>query len=368
MDTRVLLDNCLKIMVENGASDLHIKSDAAPRMRVSGKIKKMDHAPLSQEDVNAIAQYVMNDYHRERLPKYKGVDLAFQSETYGRYRANIFYQRGMLSIVIRTIKSIIPGFAELHIPSVFEKICMKERGLILIAGATSSGKSTTVASMVDYINKNRDAHMITVEDPIEYMHQDNRCVINQREIGQDSTSFSDALKFVVRQDPDVIIIGEMRDPQSFKSAIAASETGHLVVSTIHAKNVLQVFDRILGFFPSDQHEQVLVQLSFNLQAIAAQRLLPKKDGSGLIPAFEVLLENSSISKLVRENNLDKLTQAMINGQEDGMQTFNMALIELYNSEQISKEEALMASDNAHSLEMNMKGIYLDDTSGGILDR
>jgi pilus retraction protein PilT len=337
-------------------------------MRVAGKIKKMDRAALTAEEVNAIAEYIMNDYHRSILPKQKGVDLAFTSENFGRYRANVFYQRGTLSIVIRTIKSIIPSFAELNIPLVFEKVCMKERGLILIAGATSSGKSTTVATMVDYINKNRDAHLITVEDPIEYMHQDNRCVINQREIGQDSLSFQDALKFVVRQDPDIIVIGEMRDPQSFRSAVVASETGHLVISTIHAKNVLQVFDRILGFFPSDQHEQILVQLSFNLQAISCQRLLRRKDAAGLIPAVEILLENPSVSKVIRENQLDKLPQAMINAAEEGMQTFNMSLVELYNAEQISKEEALLASDNPHALEMNMRGIFLDDTGGGILDR
>lgn len=368
MDTRILLDDCLKVMVENGASDLHVKSNSVPRMRVSGKIKKMDLPEISHENVIEMGNSIMSPFHRELLPKNKGVDLAFTSETYGRFRANIFFQRGTLSIVIRTIKSIIPSFSELHIPPVFEKICMKERGLVLVAGATSSGKSTTVATVVDYINNNRDAHIITVEDPIEYVHEDKRCVINQREIGQDSNSFVQALKFVVRQDPDIIVIGEMRDPESFRSAVAASETGHLVISTIHAKNVLQAFDRILGFFPAEQHEQILVQLSFNLQAISCQRLLRRSDGTGLIPAVEILLEDPSVSKVIREGKLDKLGQAMINGNEEGMQTFNQSLVELYNAQLISKDEALMASDNPHSLEMNMKGIFLDDTGGGILDR
>lgn len=368
MDPRQFLEDCLKAMAEKGASDLHLKSNGQPRMRVSGKIVKIDKDPITAEFAYDVADSIMNDYQRDLFKKNRGVDLAFNSEEFGRFRANIFYQRGVISIVIRTIKSVIPKFEEVYIPKIFEKISLMERGLILIAGATSAGKSTTVAAMVDYINDNRDAHIITIEDPIEYLHKDKRCIVNQREIGQDAMSFSDALKFVVRQDPDIIVVGEMRDSQSFRSAIVASETGHIVISTIHAKNVQQVFDRVLGFFPAEQHEQVLVQLSFNLQAVSCQRLLRKKDNTGLIPAFEILRNNASIGKLIRDNKLDKLYQAIINGQEEGMQTFNQALCKLYNDGMISKDEALIASDNPQSLEMNLQGIFLDDTSGGILDR
>lgn len=368
MDSRIFLESCLKQMAEHNASDLHIKSDLPPRMRVAGRIKPMtvDAPPAAM--VKELAESLMSEYHKDQFEKTRCADLAFTSETYGRFRANVFWQRGTVSLVIRTIKSVVPPFEDLYIPSVFEKIAMASRGLILIAGATSSGKSTTVAAMVNYMNQNREAHIVTIEDPIEYVHEDKRCLVNQREIGADAVSFSDALKYVVRQDPDIVIIGEMRDAESFQSAVAASETGHLVISTIHAKNVAQAFERILGFFPAEQHEQVLVQLSFNVQAICCQRLLKRKDDMGVVPAFEILRDSPAVQKLIRDNDLGKLQQAILNGEEEGMQTFNKTLCAMYNDELISKEEALMASDNAHSLEMNMKGIFLDDTSGGILDR
>ncbi|MBU1864157.1 MAG: PilT/PilU family type 4a pilus ATPase [Candidatus Omnitrophica bacterium] len=368
MDPKIFLENSLKQLTEKNASDLHIKSGVVPRLRVSGTIQKMETDAIGPKFVSSLADSLMNDGQKELFKKNRSVDLAFASETYGRFRANIFWQRGTTSIVIRVIKNLIPSFSELYLPAVFEKISLQERGLILISGATSTGKSTTVASMVNYINQERDGHILTIEDPIEYMHEDKRCIINQREIGQDAVSFSDALKYVVRQDPDVIVVGEMRDPESFKSAIVASETGHLVISTIHAKNVQQVFDRILGFFPSDQREQVLVQLSFNLKAVAAQRLLRKKDKKGLVPVCEVLMNNGTIAQLIRDNKMEKLPQAIANCSEEGMQTFHQALCKLYNEGFVSKEEALMASDNPQALEMNMKGIYLDEGSGGILDR
>ncbi len=368
MDPRILLDNCLKIVVENSASDLHLKSGAVPRMRVSGKIKKLNLDELSGDDVHSISNFIMKEHHKEILHKNKGVDLAYASESYGRYRVNIFYQRTTLSIVIRSIKGKVPCFDDLYIPKVFEEIGMKERGLLLVGGATSSGKSTTVASVVEFINKNRDVHIITIEDPIEYLYEDKRAIVNQREIGEDSISFSEALRFVVRQDPDIIVIGEMRDRESFTSAVAASETGHFVVSTVHAKNVEQVFERILGFFPAEQRSQVMVQLSYNLQSITCQRLLRRKDTEGLIPALEILLNNPSVCKLVRENKLDKLAQAMVNGKDEGMQSFNMCLSQLFDDGKISKDEAFLASDNPQALEMNMKGIFLDDSGGGILDR
>ncbi len=368
MDPKLLLESCLKNVVELGGSDLHLKTDGVPRVRVSGRIKMLDMESIGAEDIKGIADCIMTDYHRDILRERKGVDLAFTSEDYGRYRANIFYQRSSLSIVIRTIKGVIPDFKELHLPDILEEISLKERGLILVGGATSSGKSTTVASIVDYINRHKDVHIVTIEDPIEYIHQDKRAIINQREVGEDTVSFEEALRSAVRQDPDIIVIGEMRDSESFNSAISASETGHLVISTIHAKNVGQIFERILGFFPSEQRDQILVQLSYNMQAVMCQRLLKRKDGMGVIPAVEILITNPSVAKLIAEGKLEKLNQAMVNGKEEGMQSFNMSLCKLYEEEYISKEEALIGSDNQHALKMNMKGIFLDDAGGGILER
>lgn len=368
MDSRVFLDECLKKMAEKNASDLHIKAGGQPRIRVSGDIKKMDMEPVDEDLLRDLANKMMNKHQKELFEQNRGVDLSFASETYGRFRANIFCQSNSLSMVIRVIKATIPPFENLHLPKVYEKIALLERGLILVAGATSSGKSTTVASVVEYINNQRECHVITLEDPIEYVYKDKKCLINQREIGQDARSFDQALKYVVRQDPDVIVVGEMRDAESLKSAITASETGHLVISTIHAKNVAQVLDRIVGFFPAEQREQILVQLSFNLQAITCQRLLSKAEGSGMVPASEILINNATIGKLIRDGKLDKLNQAMINGEEEGMQTFNQSLVKLYNDKLITKEEAMLASDNAQSLEMNLQGIFLDDSSSGILDR
>lgn len=366
MDTGKFLESCLKEMIETGASDLHLKADAVPRMRVKGDVVLTKKEAISQDFLKTLAFSLINEYQQKLLQARGGVDFAFEVKNFGRYRGNIFYQRGNISMVLRVIKMQIPGFADLLIPDVFKGIAMNRRGLILVSGPTSSGKSTTVAAMVDYINQNRESHIITIEDPIEYIHKDQKSIINQREVGDDVTSFTEALKYVVRQDPDVIVIGEMRDAESFHSAIAASETGHLVISTIHARNISQCFDRILGFFPAIQHEQVLVQLSFNVKAITSQRLIPRHDGAGLVPAFEILCSTPSVNKLIRENNMEKIPNAIQIGKQDGMQTFNQALLDLYDRKLVSKDDAFMASDNPQALEMNMKGIFLDEGNKGIL--
>jgi pilus retraction protein PilT len=367
MDTGKFLEECLKEMVEHGASDLHLKAGCPPRIRVKGDVIHSKQPVISNDQLKDLAFSVINDYQKKLLETRRGVDFAFDFKDYGRYRGNIFYQMGKLSMVVRVIKMKIPSLQELHIPLIFQKICLNHRGLILVSGPTSSGKSTTVAALVQYINQQREAHIVTVEDPIEYVHKDDKSIINQREIGDDVLTFEDALRYVVRQDPDIIVIGEMRDAESFHSAIAASETGHLVISTLHARNIMQCFDRILGFFPAAQHEQVLVQLSFNIKAISSQRLIPKIDNTGLVPAFEILCSTPSIDKLIRENRMEKIVQAVHGGGQDGMQTFNQALLQLYKKQLISKEESMMASDNPQQLDMNMKGIFLDEgTGGGIL--
>ena len=366
MDSGEFLTSCVQKLVEMGGSDLHFKEGFSPRIRVKGVVMKTDLPVAEKQFLEDFLKMLLSDLQVVYFKKKGGVDFAFNWKNFGRFRGNFFVQRGQYSFVVRIIEMQIPTFEELFIPPIFEEVAMAQRGLILVSGATSAGKSTTVSAMVDYINHNREAHIITLEDPIEYMHSDDRAVINQREIGTDVDNFSEALKFVVRQDPDIIIIGEMRDPDSFQSAIQASETGHLVISTVHARDVLQCFDRILGFFPSDMHEQVLVQMSFNIKAITSQRLIPTADESGLIPAFEIMLSSPSVDKQIRENRLDKLQQLIQGGREDGMQTFNQALLALYQDGKITKEDALGFSDNPQALEMNIKGIFLDEGTGGIL--
>lgn len=366
MDTGKFLADCLREMIEQRGSDLHLKANSKPRIRVKGDIKVSNQPVIDEAGLRDLTRNLLNEHQQKLLQTNGGVDFGFDVPGFGRYRGNIFIQMGKTSIVFREIKSVIPSFGELHIPKVFESIASHQRGLVLVSGPTSAGKSTTVAAIVQYINKMRDCHIITLEDPIEYIYADDHAVINQRQIGDDVPTFSEALKYVVRQDPDVIVIGEMRDAESFYSAMAASETGHLVISTVHAKNVSQCFDRILGFFPGAQREQVLAQMSFNVCAITSQRLLPMKDSTGMVPVFEILVSTPTIEKLIRENRLDKMSQAIMAGKEDGMQTFNQALLDLYQRQLILKEEAFLASDNPQQLEMNMKGIFLDEKSGGIL--
>ena len=309
---------------------------------------------------------LLSPYHRKVLEEHGGADLAVMLEGLGRFRLNVFRQNLAHAMVFRVVRSRIPSIEELMLPLALKKFPLEPRGLILIAGATSSGKSTTLAAMIDHVNNTKAKHIISIEDPIEFLHRENLCIVNQREIGHDSPSFVEALRYVVRQDPDLIAIGEMRDSETFQIAISAAETGRLVISTIHARNVHQTFDRILGFFHADVREQVMIQLSFNLVSIACQRLTRRRDGKGMVPAVEILVNTPTVSKLVREQRLERLPAVIQGGHEDGMQTFNQALLKLYQESLIDQEEALRMSDNPQALTMNMKGIFLDETAGGII--
>ncbi len=356
IDIKALLSD----MVLRKASDLHLKVGSVPIFRVDSKLQPTDYDPLLPEDTEKAASEIMSSYHRERFQAHNEVDFAYEAEGLGRFRTNIFRQRGFIGIVMRMVKMDIPSFEELGLPPILKKIALSERGIILATGTTSCGKSTTIAAMIDYINQNRKVHIITVEDPIEYLHRDKKSIINQREVGIDTESFHGALKRVMRQDPDMIVIGEMRDSESFMAALAASDTGHLVFSTLHTTDATQSVGRILEFFPLEERDQIRQQLSANLRAVVCQRLVPKASGEGVVPAVEIMTNNLTIQKLIHENRLLKLPAAIETGREDGMQTFNQALLELYNKKLITKDDALSYASNPDALKMNMQGIFLDE--------
>ncbi len=356
IDTKALLSD----MVLRKASDLHLKVGTVPVFRIDSKLQPTDYDPLTPEDTEKIASEIMSAYHHERFQSHNEVDFAYEAEGLGRFRTNIFRQRGFIGIVMRMVKMDIPSFEELGLPAIMKKIALSERGIILATGTTSCGKSTTIAAMIDYINQNRRVHIISVEDPIEYLHRDKKSIINQREVGIDTESFHAALKRVMRQDPDIILIGEMRDSESFMAALSAADTGHVVFSTLHTTDSAQAVGRILEFFPLEERDQVRQQLSATLRAVVCQRLVPKAAGEGVLPAVEILTNNLTVKKLIYENKLLKLPAAVETGREDGMQTFNQSLLNHYNKKLITKEDALAYASNADALKMNMQGIFLDE--------
>ncbi len=338
----IKMEDLLRRMRQEEASDLHIKVGSPPVMRIKKDLVRFEYESLQPEDTEFLADAIMNGFQKSKFERKKGLDFAYDAgEELGRFRVNVFRQRGNVSLVLRLIKNVIPSFEDLHLPLVLKDIALAPRGIIIVTGTTSSGKSTTLAAMIDYINTNKKAHIVTIEDPIEYLHPDKQSIINQREIGLDTDSFSNALINVVRQDPDVILVGEMRDPDTFGAALAASETGHLVFSTLHSADVVQTFDRILEFFPANQHNQIKMQLSLNLKAVIAQRLMPNTDNTGLVPAVEILINTPSVRKLIHDDRIAKLPIAMQGGgKEDGMQTFNTSLIDMLNKKLITMDMAL----------------------------
>lgn len=360
-----LIEQLLQRAIDKDASDVHIKCDGPPYFRVDGELvpRKRD---ISTAEVQSIIDELLNAKQKEHLEEHGEVDLAYSHPRLGRFRVNIFHQRGTNSMVMRRIKSVIPGFEELHLPPAIERLTRLHRGLVLITGTTGSGKSTSLASIIDYINERRKCHIVTIEDPIEYTHRDKQGVVNQREINIDTTSFSSALRAVMRQDPDVILVGEMRDLDTFQAAISATETGHLVFTTLHTTNAMQTVDRIVDLFPTNQQDQVRSQLSMNLKAIVCQRLLPRASGTGRVPACEVLYVSPGVQKLIKENRLDKIPTAIQQGREDGSQSFNDSLYALIKAKLITLEVAVEVSDNPAQLNLMMQGITLAQMRGGIL--
>ncbi|MGC8804592.1 MAG: type IV pilus twitching motility protein PilT, partial [Candidatus Ratteibacteria bacterium] len=316
---------------------------------------------LTPQEIENYAFSIMNEKQRALFLEQMEMDLATESPQTGRFRVNIFRQRGYVGIVMRRIKSIVPSFEQLGLPPVLAKISDFPDGLVLVAGPTGCGKSTTLASMIEYINQNRQAlHIITIEDPIEFVYTDKNCIINQREVGLDTLSFHDALKRVLREDPDIILIGELRDTETFESAIRACETGHLVFSTLHTVDTITTINRILDFFPQQQHDMVRKILAYNLRAICCQKLLPRKDGTGMVPVCEVMIVTPIISRLIMENKIGKIQSAIAADKEIGMQTFNQHLVRLINEGKITRETGFEASPAPNALEMNLRGIYLDE--------
>lgn len=353
------LFSLLKFAANMGASDVHIKAGHNATIRISSELFPVQVDPPTLEQVNEIVNFMLPRHLLARLEREHEVDFSYLHENIGRYRVNVFYQRGQPCIAMRHVKANIPSFNELHLPEQLAKVAMAERGIILVTGTTGSGKSSTLAAMLEHVNLNQKCHIITLEDPIEYTFTDKQSVVEQREIGLDTLSFERALVHVMRQDPDIIMIGEMRDSQSFMAALAAADTGHVVFSTLHTTTAYSSIGRILDFFPAHERDQIRRQMAANLQAVVCQRLVPAIAG-GVVPAVEIMINTPTVRKMLEENKIDKLGAAVETGGEDGMQTFNQALYKLVKSKMITEEKALMYATNPEALRMNLRGIFLDE--------
>jgi twitching motility protein PilT len=335
------LHDLLKYMIEKGASDLHITTGAAPSIRVDGKMKPIPSLePLSGTQTKDLCYSILTDVQKHKFEENSELDLSFGIKNLSRFRANVFMQRGAVAAAIRTIPFKIKTFNELGLPEVASDLCKKPRGLVLVTGPTGSGKSTTLASMIDKINNERQEHIITIEDPIEYLHPHKKCLVNQREVNADTKSFKDALKYILRQDPDVVLVGEMRDLETIEAALTIAETGHLTFASLHTNSAVQSMNRIIDVFPPYQQAQVRAQLSFVLEGVISQQLIPKI-GGGRVLALEVLMPNSAIRNLIREDKVHQIYSIMQTGQSKfGMQTLNQSLYELYVKKLISYEDCI----------------------------
>jgi twitching motility protein PilT len=341
----VTLKDLLELMVKRGASDLHLTVGAPPTIRVDGKLTKADGMDLlSSEETKKLAYSIMNEKQRQRFEEKSELDLSFGIEQLSRFRANIFMQRGNVAMAVRQIPFKIKTFEELAIPKVVVELANLPRGLVLVCGPTGSGKSTTLASLIDKINKERRDHIITVEDPIEYLHRHSSCLINQREVGADTHSFASALKYALREDPDVVLIGEMRDLETIEAALTISETGHLALATLHTNSCAEAITRIVDVFPSNQQEQIRVTLAFVIQAIVCQQLLPKV-GGGRVMAMEIMVCTPAIRALIRDDKIHQIYSLLQAGQKYGMKTMNQSLAELYLARKITQGDALARCSN-----------------------
>jgi len=353
------LNTILAVARKANASDIHLKAGQPPIYRIDGLLKPLANAPkLAPEQMETMAQDIMNAKQRQRYEEIHEVDMAYGVPGLGRFRANIFSQRGSVSMVFRFIPFDIKGLDELLLPPVIKKIALEQRGLVLVTGATGSGKSTTLAAMLDYINANDSTHIVTIEDPIEFLHRDKKSIINQREIGADTESYANALKSALRQDPDVILVGEMRDEETIETALHAAETGHLVFSTLHTIDAPETINRIVGTFPPHHQRQIRAQLASVIKAVISQRLVPKNDGKGRVPAVEVMVSTARIRELIDDKEKTKyLSEAIQQGYVSyGMQTFDQSLMSLVKRNLITYEEALVQSSNPDDFKLKFSGI------------
>ncbi|PYY13873.1 MAG: type IV pili twitching motility protein PilT [Acidobacteria bacterium] len=345
------LSDLLKKMLEMSGSDLHISTNSPPQVRVHGHLQPLDLPMLSPSETKQLAYSVLTDAQKHRFEENLELDFSFGLKGLARFRGNLFNQRGATGAVFRVIPFEIRSFQQLNLPPIVAKLCEKPRGLILITGPTGSGKSTTLAAMIDKINTERHDHIITIEDPIEFVHQNKNCLVNQREVHSDTKSFSDALRAALREDPDVVLIGEMRDLETIESALRIAETGHLTFGTLHTNSAASTINRVIDVFPSHQQSQIRAQLSLVLEGVLCQSLLPKIGGQGRSCAMEILVPNAAVRNLIREDKIHQIYSAMQSGQDKyGMQTFNQSLASLYFSKQISLETALLRSSMPDELQ------------------
>lgn len=351
----VQIDTLLKLMVQKIASDLHISAYAPPHLRIDEKLVPTEYPPLTPDDSKKLAYSMLKPQQIERFEREFELDMSFGIEGLGRFRVNVFLQRGVVGAAVRLLPVHIMTFEECGLPiGVVNDLCKRPKGLVLITGATGSGKSTTLASMVDKINSERNCHIVIIEDPIEYIHKNQKALVEQREVGADTQSFANALKHVLRQDPNVILIGEMRDLETIESALNIAETGHLVFSTLHTSDAVQTINRIIDVFPSHKQQQVRIQLSFVLLGVLSQQLIPRASGRGRVLATEVLIANPAVRSLVREAKTHQLYSVIQTCQKEGMRMMNQSLFELYSNKLITYEDAISRSTDPEDLERLFK--------------
>lgn len=359
MSIKERLEGLLHGMVEIEASDIHLRPGSKPIVRVNSQLRAVSQPEFTHEDTEALANTLFNDKQRSEYEEKHEVDLSYNivgADELIRFRVNVFRQRGMTNIVMRLVPAKVKNFEELNLPESLIKVASASRGLVLVTGTTGCGKTTTLASMIDYINRNFSKHIITIEDPIEFIHRDIKSIISQRELNLDTFSYTDALRNIVRQDPDVILIGEMRDMETMAAALTAAQTGHLVLSTVHTIDAMQTVTRIVDIFPPHQQNQIRFQLADTLCAVISQRLLLRKDKSGMIPAVEVLMVTALIRSLIEENNFSSISEQMEKGDYYGMQTFNQCLEKLCREARVDIEEAKKAATNPEDLLLRIRGI------------
>jgi twitching motility protein PilT len=353
------IDELLHTAVESGASDLHLKVGSYPMMRVNGSLLPASEVQrLGRDDTEAMASSILSPALQQRFREQQEVDLAYSVPGLGRFRCNVFRQRSTVGLVLRVIPTRINSIEELHLPQVLRTIAEEDRGLVLVTGTTGSGKSTTLAAMIDHINNTRSSHIMTVEDPIEYLHRDNRSIVNQREVAVDTVSFAHALRSALRQDPDVILVGEMRDHETIETGLLAAETGHLVFSTLHTLDATETVNRIIAVFPPHQQRQVRLQLASVFKAAISQRLIPRADGHGRVPAVEVLVATAYVRDCIVDKDKTHLLQSAISAgtSQYGMQTFDQSIFSLYKRNMVTLDEALRWASNVDEFKLRVQGI------------
>ena len=348
------LNTLLHLMIDKDASDMFITAGLPPTFKVHGKTSSMATADLTPEQSDRFARQLMNEIQCQEFDETFECNFGINVENKGRFRVNVFRQKNHTGVVLRKIQTAIPSFEELGLPDNLKELSMAKRGLTIITGATGSGKSTTLAAMIEHRNQNSQGHIVTIEDPIEYIHEHKQCVVTQREVGVDTKSFESALKNTLRQAPDVILIGEIRSQETMQHAIAFAETGHLCLATLHSNNTYQTLDRIINFFPDERHKQLLLDLSLNLNGIVSQQLVPKADESGRTLAMEILLNTPLVSSLIHKGEFEKIKEVIKKSTPLGMQTFEQALFELYNNETITLDDAMNFADEANELRLMVK--------------